>query len=274
MLRIDASKSRDVAVVPVTPASTPGSEPTVAGTSSSRMVSGAALDAASVPVPSVGSAICAIVPGRVHVDGDRLVDAAARERLLTQALDRRLLLRVVDRGRLDDDHGRVLLARESGLQPVVRLHRGEILREGLRAGHDGLHAERRNRERHQHAGRDECRDRRPPEDAVERPAPKPAPSPRCKRRTKGTRAELTRSPSHESSPGSTVSDPTTAIATTVIVAIANEPNVLSPVKNMPAIATITVSPEISTERPDVAAAASSAACSLRPAARSSRSRFK
>ena len=40
------------------------------------------------------------------------------------------------------------------------------------------------------------------------------------------------------------------------------------------MAMITVSPEISTERPDVAAAASSAASSLRPAARSSRSRFK
>ena len=54
----------------------------------------------------------------------------------------------------------------------------------------------------------------------------------------------------------------------------SEANVESPVRNMPAMATITVRPEISTERPDVAAAASSAACSLRPAARSSRSRFK
>ena len=49
-------------------------------------------------------------------------------------------------------------------------------------------------------------------------------------------------------------------------------NVLSPLMNMPAIATITVRPEISTARPDVAAAISSAACSLRPPARSSRSR--
>ncbi len=40
------------------------------------------------------------------------------------------------------------------------------------------------------------------------------------------------------------------------------------------MATITVTPEMSTERPDVAAAASSAARSPRPAARSSRSRFK
>jgi hypothetical protein len=59
-----------------------------------------------------------------------------------------------------------------------------------------------------------------------------------------------------------------------MAATPNELNVESPVRNMPAIATITVKPEMSTERPDVAAAASSAACSLRPAARSSRSRFK
>ena len=51
-------------------------------------------------------------------------------------------------------------------------------------------------------------------------------------------------------------------------------NALSPLMNMPAIATITVSPEISTARPEVAAAAASAAPSLRPAARSSRSRRK
>ena len=39
-------------------------------------------------------------------------------------------------------------------------------------------------------------------------------------------------------------------------------------------AIITVTPEISTERPDVAAAASSAAFELLPAARSSRSRLR
>ena len=71
-----------------------------------------------------------------------------------------------------------------------------------------------------------------------------------------------------------MSEPRTAIATTRIVAIANEPNVLSPVRNIPAIAVITVRPEIRTERPEVAAAASRAAASLLPAARSSRSRFK
>ena len=71
-----------------------------------------------------------------------------------------------------------------------------------------------------------------------------------------------------------MSEPSTAIATTRIVAIANEPNVSSPVRNIPAIAVITVRPEMRTARPEVAAAASSAAFSLRPAARSSRSRFK
>jgi hypothetical protein len=43
--------------------------------------------------------------------------------------------------------------------------------------------------------------------------------------------------------------------------------------NIPAIATITVMPEIRTERPDVAAAASIEARSERPAARSSRARL-
>jgi hypothetical protein len=45
-----------------------------------------------------------------------------------------------------------------------------------------------------------------------------------------------------------------------------------PAKNMPAIAIITVKPETSTARPEVAAAACSAACGPRPASRSSISR--
>ena len=59
-----------------------------------------------------------------------------------------------------------------------------------------------------------------------------------------------------------------------MVASPNEANVAPPVRNIPAIATITVSPEIRTDLPDVAAAAASAACGLRPAARSSRSRLR
>ena len=54
--------------------------------------------------------------------------------------------------------------------------------------------------------------------------------------------------------------------------MANERNVGAPPKYMPAIAAITVMPDTSTARPEVAAAASRAASSERPRARSSRSR--
>ena len=57
-----------------------------------------------------------------------------------------------------------------------------------------------------------------------------------------------------------------------MVAIAKPANSCMPDKNIPAIATMTVSPDISTDRPEVAAAARSAASWSRPAARSSRSR--
>ena len=50
----------------------------------------------------------------------------------------------------------------------------------------------------------------------------------------------------------------------------NDMNVALPVRNMPAIAIITVSPETSTARPEVAAAISSAASLEWPARRSSR----
>ena len=104
------------------------------------------------------------------------------------------------------------------------------------------------------------------------PQTRSSPSLRRSRCTNGTRPFSTRSPSFESSAGSTVSEPIIATATTIIVPIENDMNVLSPEKNMPAIAIMTVMPEIRTARPEVAAAASSAAPSLRPAARSSRSR--
>ncbi len=96
--------------------------------------------------------------------------------------------------------------------------------------------------------------------------------PRCRRETSGRRPRLTLSPSLESSAGSTVTEPTTATATTMIVPVANDWNVALPVTYIPAIATITVVPDTSTARPDVAAATSSAASGPRPAARSSRSR--
>ena len=114
---------------------------------------------------------------------------------------------------------------------------------------------------------------RPAQDAVDDGAPDPALAASRRRRPRsGTRPRSTLSPSRESSAGSTVSEPSIAIATTAIVAIANEAKTRSPVRNMPAIAVITVRPEISTARPEVAAATSMAAWVLRPAARSSRAR--
>ena len=95
---------------------------------------------------------------------------------------------------------------------------------------------------------------------------------RLTRQSSGTRTFSTRSPSHASIAGKTVSEPIIATATTSIVPIANDMKVLSPEKNIPAIAIITVMPEMRTARPEVAAAASSAADSLFPARRSSRSR--
>ena len=105
------------------------------------------------------------------------------------------------------------------------------------------------------------------------PQTRPSPSSRVSRCTNGTRRRSTLSPSLESTAGRTVRDPITATVTTIIVATPNGAKV-SPAKSMPPIATITVAPETSTERPDVAAAISSASSELRPAARSSRSRFK
>ena len=85
----------------------------------------------------------------------------------------------------------------------------------------------------------------------------------------GTRPFSTLSPSLESTAGSTVSDPRTAMPTTRIVPIANDWNTMLPAKNMPAIAIITVRPEMSTAWPEVAAANSSACSDERPASRSS-----
>ncbi len=79
-------------------------------------------------------------------------------------------------------------------------------------------------------------------------------------------------PRNESIAGRTVSEPTIATATTRIVPTAKDSKTALPARNIPAIATMTVMPEMSTARPDVAAAALSAASGERPASRSSISR--
>ena len=96
---------------------------------------------------------------------------------------------------------------------------------------------------------------------------------RCMRLPRnGIRPRSTPSPTFESMAGSTVIDPSIAMATTMIEPVASPANSASPAKYRPAMAAITVRPETSTVRPDVAAAAFSAASLLRPALRSSRSR--
>jgi len=57
-----------------------------------------------------------------------------------------------------------------------------------------------------------------------------------------------------------------------MVPIAKLVKVVSRVRNMPAIATITVSPEIQIDRPEVCAAITRARCGSAPLRRSSRSR--
>ena len=93
---------------------------------------------------------------------------------------------------------------------------------------------------------------------------------RCRRAAMtGTRPFSTRSPSFDSVAGSTVIEPTTATATTIIVPMPNDVKTALPASSMPAIAIMTVSPETRTARPDVAAATARASAGGRPASRSS-----
>ena len=102
----------------------------------------------------------------------------------------------------------------------------------------------------------------------------PGCSPACwrTRPRNGIRPNSTLSPSSDIRAGSTVTDPATAMSTTRMVATAKPANSCMPDRNIPAIATMTVIPEISTDRPEVAAAIRSAASGAQPRARSSRSR--
>ena len=88
----------------------------------------------------------------------------------------------------------------------------------------------------------------------------------------GMRPRSTPSPTLESMAGRTVIEPIMAIRTTTIEPVASPVNSASPAKYRPAMAVMTVRPEMSTVRPDVAAAAASASSLLLPALRSSRSR--
>ena len=77
------------------------------------------------------------------------------------------------------------------------------------------------------------------------------------------------SPRNESIAGRKVIEPSSATATTSIVPMPKPTKIGLPANSSPAIATITVTPEISTARPEVAAAISTAASDEWPRSRSS-----
>ena len=86
------------------------------------------------------------------------------------------------------------------------------------------------------------------------------------------RPRSTLPPRAVSSAGTTVTEPIIATATTMIAPTPSDVKMRPPAKNMPAMATMTVKPETSTARPEVAAAVSTAVLWSAPLARSSRSR--
>ena len=93
-----------------------------------------------------------------------------------------------------------------------------------------------------------------------------------RRPRKGILPLSTQVPSKDSAAGSAVSEPRTATPTTVIAPTAKPVKMSIPVRNRPAREIITVSPDTTMARPEVAAAVRSASAWLAPAARSSRSR--
>ncbi len=102
----------------------------------------------------------------------------------------------------------------------------------------------------------------------------PRPIRRLSRHSSGTRGRSTQRPSLASSAGSTVIEPSTAIATTRMAPVASESKVAPPTTYRPVIEAITASPETMMECPEVAAAISTASTVPAPRARSSRSRLR
>ena len=75
----------------------------------------------------------------------------------------------------------------------------------------------------------------------------PRPMRRLSRQRSGTRGRSTHLPSFASKAGSTVIDPSTAMATTRIAPVASELNVTSPIRYSPAIDTMTARPDTTIE---------------------------
>ena len=161
------------AVCPVTPACVSGSAPTVSGTTSSRSMRKDAFEAASVPLPAIGTVMFATVPALVDVNGDRLERAAACERPSLELPDRLLHRRRLHARCLDDDVRGQCGARERLLHPVVGLDHLDRLGERLGPLSRETELQRRKGERHQQSARDDRRHDRPTKDAVDDRAPDP-----------------------------------------------------------------------------------------------------
>ena len=181
-------------------------------------------------------------------------DGAAAADGLRAALPERLrgVLLVAQVLAADDEARAGGRARERLLDRLLGLHHGDVGRQALEAGVAGLELERRHGERGQDRDRDHERGHGAARDDARRARPR-SPSRRGRgrrRRKRGSRPLSIRSPSSASMAGSTVSEPSTAIATTSIVARPIEMNTPLPESSRPPSAIITVSPETSDRAPD------------------------
>ena len=170
--------------------------------------------------------------------------------------------------------GRDGAAGEGGLDAVVGLDDRLAARVAVEARVLELHAERGDAEGDEQAAGDQRRHERALEDAGEDGAPDA-------RLALGLVAALgdvghaallepvLLGRGSESIAGRKVIEPSTATATTSIVPMPKAEKIGLPANSSPAIAVITVRPEMSTARPDVAAAISSAASAEWPRSRSS-----
>ena len=158
-----SSKSFENAVSPVIPASTPGSVPTVDGTIRRGSVASAKYDASSVPVPARGSSIRATARASFTSTVTGSLHGAARERVAAKLADRGPDVRQSTDALDDRNRGR-LLAGERGLQAVADPDRSKSCgsaRRPARPCSSAATVQDRRRRR-------ESRDERPAQHAVER----------------------------------------------------------------------------------------------------------
>jgi hypothetical protein len=176
-------------------------------------------------------------------------------------------------GSLDDDvDGRAVLWEGRG-EALVRVDDGEAARQRLDAGSDVriVSVGRARPATRAPAASVQTRGRRTTAPASRPQAPSTLPRRAARRLENGSRTASTLSPSTARSAGSTVAEARTATATTSIAPIASEVN-RPPATSMPLMATMTVTPEMTTARPAVAPARPIDSVTVAPAARSSRAR--